>query len=230
MKLIDVAEPLFQYVTMLKRLGENSVEYSYAKARSDINEILTDIEHKASQDRLLGLQYNLIKMPLIFFVDSMISESKISFASQWDEDRMAYSYSEMTGDHKFFVILDEIFDDRVNSQKDCLFIFYTCIGLGFKGIYKSNPKKLQNILWKIADYIPEVLNQNAEFLIENDEMHDQDISKVPFFMSFWRPKRFIIVVVVLLMVWILSNFFLYIGATHKAEEAFKNVKIEKLDI
>ena len=32
MRLNDITEPLFQYVCMLRRLGKNSVEYSYDKA------------------------------------------------------------------------------------------------------------------------------------------------------------------------------------------------------
>ncbi|HJO94738.1 MAG TPA: DotU family type IV/VI secretion system protein, partial [Victivallales bacterium] len=190
--------------------------------------ILSDIEHKVSQDRILSLQYHMIKLPLVFFTDSMISESKISFADQWDSERMAYEYAEMTGDHKFFKILDEIFEDRVQTQKECLYIFYTCIGLGFKGIYKNNPKKLQQIMWKLADNIPEALTQNPEFIIENDCHESREAGKIPFFITFWRPKTFIIVVVLLLFVWIISNMFLYIRATEKANTAFKNVQIEQL--
>ncbi len=230
MMLTDITEPLFQYVSMIRRLGENSAEYSYEKARRDISRILSDIEHKVSQDRILSLQYHMIKLPLVFFTDSMISESKISFADQWDSDRMAYEYSEMTGDHKFFKILDEIFEDRVQTQKECLYIFYTCIGLGFKGIYKNNPKKLQQIMWKLADNIPEALTQSPEFIIENDCHENREAGKIPFFITFWRPKTFIIVVVLLLFVWIISNMFLYIRASEKANMAFKNVQIEQLVI
>lgn len=232
MRLIDLAEPLFQYICMIRRLGENSVEYSYDKARSDINKIFNEIEYKASQDRMLGLQYSKMKLPLIFFTDSMIAESKISFAAEWDDNRLAYEHSEMTGDHKFFEILEEIFEDRLNSQEECLYVFYVCIGLGFKGIYKpkTKQKQLQQIMWKICDHLPDVLKKEPDFLLEQDIDINRSALKIPFFISFWKPRTFIIIVAVLLGVWIFSNIFLYLGASYKANAAFKDVKVEKLNL
>ena len=176
------------------------------------------------------MQYGMVKMPLIFFVDSMIAESGISFAAQWDDKRIAYEYSEMTGDHKFFEILDEIFADRLHTQEDCLRVFYTCIGLGFKGIYKNKPKKLQQVMWKICDHIPDVLSKEEDFVVENDLEWYKEKRKLPFFISFWRPRNFIVVISVLLLIWIFSNMFLYLGASRKAEKAFNNIPVEKVDI
>ena len=228
MELNKIVEPLFQYVCMIRRLGENSVEYSFDKAKNDIVKLLEDIEHKAEQNRIVGLQYNTVKLPLVFFVDSMISESKINFASEWDTNRLSYDHGEMAGDQSFFDVLDEIFQDRVQSQKECLHIFYTCLGLGFTGIYKDDPKKVKQIMWKISDQIPELLKQNPEFIIE-DSSGDSKHGRVPFFISFWKPKVFVVFIVVLLVVWVMSNVFLYVGASSKAEKLFKNIKIETLN-
>ena len=51
-------------------------------------------------------------MPLIFFVDSLISESTLPFAAEWNRKRLAYERNELAGDEKFFDFLDETLAEK----------------------------------------------------------------------------------------------------------------------
>ena len=56
-----------------------------------------------------------MKLPLKFFVDSLISESSLPFAAQWNQDRLAYKDNELAGDERFFELLE---DDKKDPTKD----------------------------------------------------------------------------------------------------------------
>src|SRR6185369_5068861 len=67
-------------------------------ARAEIKALLEDMMAKAATDLRLSQQARKIELPLIFFVDSMISESSLSFASHWNQNRLAYERQELAGD------------------------------------------------------------------------------------------------------------------------------------
>ena len=78
-------------------------------------------------------------MPIIFFVDSIIAESKLSCAGQWHQDRLAYEQNELAGDEKFFDLLDETLNDPSPEATERLVIYYVCLGIGFTGWYATQP-------------------------------------------------------------------------------------------
>src|SRR3954469_7592382 len=140
--LLQLAEPIFQYMCRLNRLARRSTtqkanpadtsfialsresaqtaaplvpargaNLDYTVARSEIKAIFEDMAAKAAAEVPLSQQYRKVELPLMFFVDSMISESKLSFASEWNQNRLAFERQELTGDDKFFDLLEE-------AQKD----------------------------------------------------------------------------------------------------------------
>src|SRR5947207_13817219 len=126
MTLLQLPEPLFQYMCRLNRLARRSgspkaassdtsfialsreaaqsaaplvpargANLDYTVARSEIKALFEDMAAKAASEVRLSQQYRKIELPLLFFVDSMISESKLSFASEWNQNRLAFERQEL---------------------------------------------------------------------------------------------------------------------------------------
>ena len=176
--LLQLLEPLFQYACRLNRMARRA---GLAKSgdttsfvarlasgatspatgalldevvvRSEVKSLLEDLQAKAAADLHLAEQFRKIELPLIFFVDSMIAESKLPFAAQWNQNRLAYDRQELAGDEKFFDLLEETLKESGESAAERLAVFYVCIGLGFTGIYFNQPELLRKTMLSIAPRI-----------------------------------------------------------------------------
>jgi type VI protein secretion system component VasF len=133
----------------------------YAVARSEIKALFEDMMAKAAKDMRLSQQARKIELPLIFYVDSMISESSLPFAAEWNQNRLAYDRQELAGDEKFFDLLEETSKDPSEDAAERLAVFYICIGLGFSGIYFKQPEFLRKTMLSVAPRI--------RHLVENDQ-------------------------------------------------------------
>jgi type VI protein secretion system component VasF len=176
MNLLELTEPIFQYVCRLNRLGRKSGGASssetsfiakppaaaaaprapsldYAVVRSEVKAMFEDFTQKAGGDVRLNAQAKKVELPLLFFVDSMISESTLPFAAQWNQNRLAYERNELAGDEKFFDLLEETMKDSSEDASERLAVFYNCIGLGFSGIYFKQPEYLRKTMLTIAPRI-----------------------------------------------------------------------------
>ena len=158
MNLLELTEPIFQYVCRLNRLarksgggktGETSfiakspgqtptaprvASLEYAVVRSEVKAMFEDFLTRSNSDMRLNVQARKVELPLLFFVDSMISDSALPFAAQWNQNRLAYERNELAGDEKFFDLLEETMKDSSEDASERLAVFYNCVGLGFSGI------------------------------------------------------------------------------------------------
>jgi type IV/VI secretion system ImpK/VasF family protein len=141
MTLLELCEPLLQYICRVNRSGRKGGSFEPARVRAEIDGIFENMKSKARADANLTSQFDKIEMPLIFFIDFMIKESNLSFARQWQE--MAYEKNELAGDEKFFDLLDETLADPSQAATERLAVFYTCLGLGFTGWYTGQPEYLR---------------------------------------------------------------------------------------
>ncbi len=152
MTLIDLYEPLFQYVCVLNRMsrkaGAEAIEYG--AVRSKVASLLESARTEAQADLLLSTHVNKLELPILFFVDSMISESKLQCADQWHRNRLAFASNQLAGDEKFFDLLDETLADTSKEATDRLTIYYVCLGLGFAGWYSGQPEYLRKKMETIA--------------------------------------------------------------------------------
>lgn len=175
MTLLELTEPVFQYVCRLNRLarksgapsaGDTSVlakspsgasprvaSLDYAVVRSEVKALIEDLIQKSSGEMRLSMQAKKMELPLLFFVDSMIAESSLPFAGQWNQNRLAYERNELAGDEKFFDLLEETMKDSSEDASERLAVFYNCIGLGFSGIYFRQPEYLRKTMLTIAPRI-----------------------------------------------------------------------------
>lgn len=153
MTLLELCDPLFQYICRLNRAGRKGGHVEFTTIRSEVLGLFDELKNRAGSDFKLASQFKGVEMPLIFFVDSLIAESKLPCARQWNKERLASKRGELAGDEKFFDLLDETLKDTSDEATDRLTIYYTCIGLGFSGFYFSQPeylrKKMQDIALRI---------------------------------------------------------------------------------
>jgi type VI secretion system protein ImpK len=161
MTLLELCEPLFKKVCILNRLGRKGVGTSNFEAlRFEIVEMFNGMAKTAETDPLLKAQWQKLEMAMIFFVDSMIAESRLPVAAEWHKKRLAYERKELAGDEKFFDVLDETLADTSDEATERLVILYTCLGLGFTGWYAGQPEYLRGKMLDISARIKPAMDTN----------------------------------------------------------------------
>jgi type VI secretion system protein ImpK len=162
MTLLELTEPLFQYICMLNRIARNpgGENVSLEALRPLIVGMFADMKAQAEPDARLASQYKKMELPLIFFVDSMMAESPLSLAPQWHKNRLAYERNELAGDEKFFDLLDETLAEKGSEADERLEVYYACLGLGFQGWYAGQPEYLRKKMQEVSQRIGRVLDQN----------------------------------------------------------------------
>jgi len=154
MTILELCEPIFRKICLLNRLGrKGGGSLNYESLRIEIEDLFSQARRVAQEDPELRFQWEKLEMPLTFFVDSMISESKLSVAPIWNRTRIAYEKKELAGDEKFFDLLDETLRDPSDEATQRLLIYYTCIGLGFCGWYAGQPEYLRGKMLDISQRI-----------------------------------------------------------------------------
>lgn len=162
MNLLELCDPLLQYVCRINRAGrKGGGQLEYAAVRADIKALFDEMRAKAMTDARLNQQYKLIEMPLVFFVDSMISESALPLAQKWNSARLAYEQNELAGDEKFFDLLEENMKDQGDDASERLAVYYTCLGLGFTGWYMGQPEYLRKRMLEIAPRIRKFIESDT---------------------------------------------------------------------
>jgi type IV/VI secretion system ImpK/VasF family protein len=155
MTLIELCEPAFQYICRLNYIVRNGGEIEYTQLRRDVKEILDNIAYKAENDSALNAKYEKVKMPLVFFIDSMVVESGVGCLSQWDSNRLAHDFNELAGDEAFFDYMDRAIEQAGSEDPEVLAFYYICLGLGFTGFYFGQPELLRQKMSIIQPHIHE---------------------------------------------------------------------------
>ena len=141
MTLLELCDPLFEYICRLNRSARKGQAQDLGRVRVEIKNILDDMKSRAGVDARLRQQFDLVRLPLLFFVDFMIKESSLENARQWKE--LGFDENELAGDEKFFELLEEALADPSEMASERLGVFYTCMGLGFTGWYTGQPEYLR---------------------------------------------------------------------------------------
>jgi type IV/VI secretion system ImpK/VasF family protein len=147
---------------MLNRIARNpgGENLSMDALRPVIDQMFAEMKEGSEADARLASQYKRIEMPLIFFVDSMLSESKLSLAPKWNKHRIAYERNELAGDEKFFDLLDETLAEKGSEADERLEVYYACLGLGFQGWYAGQPEYLRKKMQEVSLRIKRVLDSD----------------------------------------------------------------------
>lgn len=213
MNLLELCEPLFQYICRLNRAGRKGGQFEFLTARNEIKALLDQVTSRAATDARLKAQAKAVELPLIFFVDSMIAESPLPFAAEWNKKRLAYERNELAGDEKFFDLLEENLRDPSDESSERLAIYYTCLGLGFTGWYLGQPEYLRKKMLEMSTRIRRLIESDPTVRICPEAYDSTDTRDL-----IEPPTRSIgaiaIAFVVLMLTTIVANYYLF----HKASE------------
>lgn len=146
MTLLELCEPLFQFMARVNRSVRKNVPADAASVRADIKQIFADMRAKADRERLRD-QFEKVELPLMYFVDSMIIESGGTLGKNWNA--LQLERGRMVGDDQFWDLLEETLADGGESATERLGVFYTCVGLGFTGAYNGKNDQLRRYMQKM---------------------------------------------------------------------------------
>jgi type IV/VI secretion system ImpK/VasF family protein len=149
MTLLELCEPLFQYVCRLNRSVRKGVRPDPAQGRAEIKALFTDMKNRASTNPVLMNQYEKVRLPLVFFVDFMVRDSA-AFGRSWTDLANEEHPPQLGGDEKLFDLLDETLKEPGDAAGERLAIFYTCLGLGFTGWYQGQPEYLRKKMLEVS--------------------------------------------------------------------------------
>jgi type VI protein secretion system component VasF len=161
MTLLEIYEPLFEYICRLNRANRKGTHHEYAVVRGELKSLVEQIGSRALSDSRLSMQFKELEMPVMFFIDSMIAEGGLPFSSEWNHSRLAFASNELAGDQKFFDYLDDTMADQTEAASERLSIFYTMLGLGFTGWYEGQPEYLRKKMLEIAPRIRTYVQTDA---------------------------------------------------------------------
>jgi type VI secretion system protein ImpK len=171
MTLLELYEDLFQYVCRLKRTTGGSVQLEYNRVRAEVQDQLEKIQKSAAaSDARLARQVQALELPIIFFLDNVISTAGLQCSAQWSqtENRLAFAKSEMGGDEKFFDCVSDDLNDRSEEASERLAVYYTCFGLGFTGMYVNNPDKIREYMERIFPEIRRWMDADPKSKVTSD--------------------------------------------------------------
>lgn len=222
MTLLQLCEPLFHYVCFLNRSarkGGGVFDQSYV--RGELKQTLSDMKKKAAAEPHLATQYEKVELPLIFFVDAMVKYSKLPFALDWED--LAYERNELAGESKFFELLDRTLAERNEAANERLAIFYTCLGLGFTGMYTGQAVDLRKKMLEISSRIRGIVDLNTQSRICPEAYENTDTRNLV-----EPPARSLggiaIALVGLVVVLLAANFVLYKKNTDNLAKALEEIR------
>jgi type IV/VI secretion system ImpK/VasF family protein len=149
MKLLELYEDLFQYVCRLNRAAKTPAHPEYARVRSEVKDLLGQAVRNAASDVHLLNQAKSLELSMMFFVDYLVCSSRLKFATQWAENRLAKERNELSGDEKFFDLLEADLKDTSEEAAERLAVYYVCLGLGFMGMYQTQPEQIRRYMEQI---------------------------------------------------------------------------------
>ena len=206
MNLKQVCHPLFQYVCSLYRHHENGQVPPEDKVRADMRHCFESMRDSVLGNTILADQLSKMELPLVFFVDYMIKEGPFEFSQNWVE--LARDFNELSGDEKFFDLLDETLADPSPSATERISTFYTCIALGFYGCYASDPNYLERKMKICA--LRTGLDGGASLKQPFGDRVYKTVSKEKLFKEPGRAARpFLLVALIVLISAIIANFIHY---------------------
>jgi type IV/VI secretion system ImpK/VasF family protein len=174
------------------------------------------LTQKANAEARLANQYHKLELLLVFFVDSMIANSQLKFATQWHQNRLAYEQKEKAGDEKFFDLLEATLNDNSEEAEERLTIFYTCLGLGFTGMYVGQPEQLRKYMNAIFPRIRHRIDYDPAKRLFEDAYKTVDTR------SFLQPPSHRIQVMAIILIFLsLSMLVLYYGMYMNASDTLR---------
>ncbi len=168
MKLLELYEELFQYICRLNRVSKTTAHPEFARVRVEVKDLLEKIQRGASAEVPLSNQARQLELPIIFFIDFIISTSRLKFAGQWAQNRLANERNELAGDERFFDFLEQDLKDTSEAAAERLAVYYICLGLGFGGMYQNQPDQIRRYMDQIFPRVRQWMDSDPRSKISEE--------------------------------------------------------------
>ena len=169
-QLHELIRPVLIYVCDCYLYRQHGVEVSLNEVDGKLKSLFADIRRKVDGDEFLKREYTQVEKPLVFFVDYFFKENGFSFSKEYAP--LARVYNELSGDDKFFDILDKVLATS-QSSSDVIKSFYLMLGLGFDGAYKRDPKEVIPYINGCVERMSQDLNPEEEFITPDVQPEDR---------------------------------------------------------
>ncbi len=223
MKLLDLYEDLFQYVCRLNRAAKTDAHPDYARVRNEVKSLLDDVVRSASADVRLLNQARKLELPIVFFVDNVICTSRLKFAAQWVDNRLANERNELAGDERFFDFLEQDLADTSEEAAERLAVYYVCLGLGFTGMYVGRPDQIRKYIEQIFPRVRQWIDNDPRAKISDEAYRFTDTRVLT-----EPPSNKIILVAILFIFFSISTLAicwgLYLQASHDLTRPIGEIK------
>jgi type IV/VI secretion system ImpK/VasF family protein len=174
MKLLELYEELFQYIARLNRVAKTQAHPEYARVRAEIKDLLEKVIRNTASDVRLSNQVQRLELPVIFAIDYIIVTSRLKFAAQWAENRLAKEKNELAGDERFFDFLEADLKDPSEEAAERLAICYVCLGLGFMGMYQMQSEQIRSYMEKAFPRVRQWIDSDPRTRISEDAYQHTD--------------------------------------------------------
>lgn len=164
-KMEDLCRPVITYICNIWILKNKGYEVHEEDVINEINIMFSKIKEKCSSEPLLHKEFLTIEKSLVFFIDYIIKEGNFTFSKNWKN--LSKKYGELSGDDKFFDILQNILLDP--TAEDRIEVLYVLMGLGFDGSYKGNSANIENLMRTCVSKMQGNINVNKEVLTKQQE-------------------------------------------------------------
>jgi type VI secretion system protein ImpK len=212
MTLLDIYEDLFECLCRLNRAAKAQTQPQYDRVRTDILELLEKASGKAGSDVRLQNQVRALELPMVFFVDNMICTSQLSLASQWADSRLAVKlHNELAGDERFFDLMEADLRDPSDEARERLAVYYTCLGLGFTGMYVGSPEKIRSYMEQMHARIAPFMQKDPRKKLTPAAYEHTNLT-----MLTEPPSRMLVIVSLVFVFLALSAMAVYYGLYYKA--------------
>ncbi len=166
MKLLNIIEPIFIYICDFNRIVRSGSRPMLNKVQADIKELRDNANIAVAADSSLRDSYDKIELPLVFFIDYMIEQAGFR---EWEENRIAVNeFGRRAGNDEFFDYLTNAEGETGDPADERLAFYYTCLGLGFLGMYEDVPDEVQKIMTRLEPRVRPYIDRQLSAKITPD--------------------------------------------------------------
>lgn len=152
--------PLLSRICEYTTFKSSGVEIPYETMLSELHAYLSDLESKCRASPQLQENYRKVERAVIFFIDYTVKESGFSYSERYTE--LARDFNELSGDEKFFDLLNESL--ARNDAPEVLQVFYLMLGLGFDGAFKHERPKVLELMNRLRQELPPTFDPRSDYL------------------------------------------------------------------
>lgn len=130
-KFSEAVDPVFLHVLRLLERINRGEATSAKEERQHIRDLITQAEGHLGQ----APEWQLAKYALVAWIDEVLIEAAWNGGSWWRENALEQEiFSGMRAYHQFYVRAK---DATALPRRDALEVFYVCVVLGFRGLYRD---------------------------------------------------------------------------------------------